>query len=261
MKSSYIVLLTVVLISDVAVAQNRPCANAFADCPKHGCAQSGTPEAAANKRQRVEMGKGPIITLTVADFEELQAVVDHVQPRGIAVPDRAILQDKEYLRRKAGAGYRVKAAEGDLVRFTGYIVGIPRGTRPDSGNCNFIGRDFNNWWISLGEVQGDTEFDSISAIMTPWVRKAHRGWELEKLRGIALKRRRVRVTGVLFYDSKHFVNADPDHEIAGEPKRLSVWEIRPVLGFESCREEEPRDCDDKDAKWESLDVAPLEDLR
>ena len=44
----------------------------------------------------------------------------------------------------------------------------------------------------------------------------------------------VRVRGQLFFDNHHKVNSDPNHNIANQPKRMSLWEVHPITAFDVC---------------------------
>lgn len=45
------------------------------------------------------------------------------------------------------------------------------------------------------------------------------------------------VRGQRFYDNKHRVNDDPDHELHGQPKRFSLREVHPITEFFVCMRE------------------------
>ena len=91
------------------------------------------------------------------------------------------------------------------------------------------------------------ELESITAEFTPRVRKTHPNFTREKIQpmiddtdqGALL----VRVTGLLLFDSEHFLG---NHLV-----RVNNWEIHPVLKMEVCT---TGNCTSKsDAGWKSLD--------
>ena len=58
-------------------------------------------------------------------------------------------------------------------------------------------------------------------------------WNSKKLKRAAREDRPVLIRGQLFYDNKHQVNGDAEHD-NGEPKRFTLWEIHPVTEFWVC---------------------------
>jgi hypothetical protein len=246
-------LLFVAVLSSTMVrstsAQTTPCKSAtmVSECPTIGCAAPGTPEAEANTlRKHHPPTTGAIHRLGIPEFERLQIAANRLGLQGFAI---AYGERSEYQ----------KLGEGQRVEFTGFIVGMPHARRTDSANCRLIGRDNNSFRLNLAELPDDTEFDSILAEVIP--QKRPLGWTLPKLRYLARTKRRVRVVGQLFYDSKHVVNSDPDDEQPGQPKRLSLWEIHPVSEISVCRFCYVSQCDPKRQNdWFPLERVPDPDL-
>jgi hypothetical protein len=223
-------------------------AKSIETCPAFGCAVDGTPEAAANRLRNRPPATilGAVHHLrTVEAFEHLQKCVRLQQ--GLPIGDRKPFQ-KGFCEESRNIG------EGVLVDIYGFIVGTPRIRRRDPASCLLIGLHNNSFRINIAQLADDPEFDSILVEMTP-IGRDNRLWSLEKLR--SLRGSRVHVTGQLFYDNKHFVNADPDDVIAGEPKRMSLWEIHPVTDFEVCQEQDQTACLDKPGpQWTKLERVP-----
>jgi hypothetical protein len=195
-------------------------------------------------------------------IEDLQRKADqrHIL-QGMALPRR-----KNALRNFHVAsleGTPVTLAEGAIVSIRGYVVGVPHVRRSDQNSCNpTAGRSSRDYVLNVGELAGDTEFDSIIAVITATIREvpdtsgekpADGKWDLEKLRRIAREPSMIRVTGQLFYDSKHIVNSDPEADLENEPRRLSLWEIHPVTAIDVCRMKNQSGCRGAKASFESLE--------
>lgn len=248
-RLAFATALSLTMVPNVS-AQTTPCKNAttLSECPTIGCAAPGTPEAEANTlRKRYPSKTEAVRRLDTPAFERLQIAANKLGLQGFAI---AYGERSEY--QSLGEGHRVE--------FTGFIVGMPHARRTDSANCRLIGRDYNSFRLHLAEFPDDTEFDSILAEVIPQKRSGD--WTLPKLRYLARKKRRVRVVGQLFYDSKHVVNSDPDDEQPGHPKRLSLWEIHPVSAISVCRFCYSSQCDPKrEGDWVPLERVPDPDLR
>jgi len=92
------------------------------------------------------------------------------------------------------------------------------------------------------------EPDSITAEFTPRVRRTHPKFTRASVRPLILDARQtalpVRITGVLMFDSEHFIR----HKLV----RVNNWEIHPILKLEFCPSGETCTADD-DTGWRSLD--------
>lgn len=259
-------LVLAILVASVLTAQTAPCISddvlrqCLPDhcleekyCPARGCAQSSTPEAEANQVRKIRPPASPLTDLELEDFESLQIQANKqgIQGFAIAVGKRGRYRRFDLPPAKTGKA-RGSVGEGNRVRLKGYIVGIPHARRTDSANCRLVGRANNNYVIHIAFLADDTEFDSVVAEMIAQRRDLN--WNLEKLRKIATDKRPIKITGQLFYDNKHLVNSDPDEELPGHPKRLSLWEIHPVTEMEVCNEypEKLDQCFEKGAIWTPL---------
>jgi len=155
--------------------------------------------------------------------------------------------------------------EGAHIRVTGFML-IARSGNPESCNCGARltqQRDLDNHLVLVEEETLNTEGanetqtlalrekKSITAEFTPRVRLDHPNFVRanlgSRISNAPRKALLVRVTGLLMFDSEHFIGA---HLI-----RINNWEIHPVLKLEFC--ETGNDCTaDNDAGWKSLDDLP-----
>jgi hypothetical protein len=169
------------------------------------------------------------VRLFFQDFRTLQRAAD------AEVGQRVTLSrsDRQKLKGRLTNGL---VAEGRFVKVVGFIgVGPPGPHANSSGesvNCKLKNQANNDFHISLVERQGESEFASIVVEMIPQRRPA--GWTIPKLNRIERDGHKVLVTGALFYDNEHVVNADSRHPIGGQPKRFSLWEIHPIKEFLVC---------------------------
>ncbi|PYQ28050.1 MAG: hypothetical protein DMF56_18080 [Acidobacteria bacterium] len=106
------------------------------------------------------------------------------------------------------------------------------------------GVDVNGW----KQVLNQREAESITAEFTPRVRLAHPNFTRAAVRPLILKARQmalpVRVTGLLMFDSQHFL----EHPLP----RVNNWEIHPILKLEFCPKNVTCKADSDDG-WRSLD--------
>jgi hypothetical protein len=58
--------------------------------------------------------------------------------------------------------------------------------------------------------------------------------------------------GSLTYDNEHQVNADKTHPRGTNPKRVSLWEVHPVLEFYVCPANATCDPQTPTAQWQTL---------
>lgn len=98
------------------------------------------------------------------------------------------------------------------------------------------------------QVFHSRELESLTAEYTPRVRLAHPNFTREKIQPMIdatpKKALLVRITGLLLFDSEHFIK---NHLV-----RVNNWEIHPVLKMEFCTTGET--CKpDSDAGWQSID--------
>lgn len=141
-----------------------------------------------------------------------------------------------------------RLGEGKLVTLKAYVL-IARQEGGESVNCGKNvpnAADFHDIHISLVESADVTEeCAGVVAEMSPHHRPD--SWNHANVDKVAGAKLPVRVTGHLYFDSSHFpcANGQPS---AGNPKRISLWEIHPIYKFEVCT----ADCDGA-GTWMALD--------
>ncbi len=82
---------------------------------------------------------------------------------------------------------------------------------------------------------GDDECSGVVVEMIPQGRSEHANWTKENLWKIEKEKKPVLVVGPLFYDSEHLKNPNCAHLLSGQPKRMSLWEVHPVIEFYVCK--------------------------
>ena len=215
-----VVLLLAFSIATVAAAPPKkkkkgPCAPTLAKCPVTGC--GGKIDKNLNRRKNIRTAPtGAAKDMTITEMKALEDPVD-----GFA---------------KGGKRDALTAlGEGDLIRVVALALVARRGN-PESCNCGLGGVANTDNHIVLIDPSDDSpsleadEPDSVTAEFTPRVRKRLPDLSRATLQPLiddapdnAL---RVRVTGVLMFDSEHSL---------GKPlTRSNNWEIHPVFIMEYC---------------------------
>lgn len=142
-----------------------------------------------------------------------------------------------------------KLGEGKLVTLKAFVL-IARQEGPESVNCgkNVLNAPaFHDIHISLVDSTGVTEeCAGVVAEMSPHHRPD--SWTHLNVEKVARAQLPVRVTGHLYFDSSHFPCANGQPAGAGNPKRISLWEVHPIYKFEVCT----ADCDGA-GTWVTLD--------
>lgn len=255
---SALLLLFALFPFDAAAQRNDCLKNGV--CPDAGCAESDAPDAEANRLRNAVFNSVPkfLPELDVQDFEGFQRETDRrkLGHQGLAIFDRSRYQGLRFPVATDGVKRKRSVGEKLFVSLVGYIVGTPRAAAGESANCFQSERDNNSFRLNIAAYHDDTEFDSVIVVVTPRMRRLRQAWSFENLAAIAHSGRPVRITGPLFYDSKHRVNSDPHNELPNEPRRLSLWEIHPVAKIELCTQRKPERCmDPATATWENLEEA------
>ena len=128
-----------------------------------------------------------------------------------------------------------KLGEGKLVTLRAYVL-IARQEGGESVNCGKNVPDqpgFHDIHISLVASPGVTEeCAGVVAEMSPHHRPD--SWTHANVQKVANAKLPVRVTGQLYFDSSHFPCAGGQPAGAGNPKRVSLWEVHPIYKFEVC---------------------------
>ena len=212
-----VVLLLAFSISASAQAKKKtgPCAPSLAKCPVTGC--GGRIDKNLNRQKNIRTAPtGAADDMTIA---EIKALVDPVEGFKKGDPRDAL----------------TALGEGKLIRVVALALVVRPGSK-ESCNCGLTGVANTDNHIVLIDPDDDSpsleddEPNSVTAEFTPRVRK-----NLPELSRATLKplidaapdnALRVRVTGVLMFDSEHSLG----HHL----KRHNNWEIHPVFIMEYC---------------------------
>ena len=128
-----------------------------------------------------------------------------------------------------------KLGEGKLVTLNAFVL-IAHQEGPESVNCGknvATGAPFHDIHISLVDSTSvNNECAGVVAEMSPHHRPD--SWTHANVDKVATAKLPVRVTGHLYFDSSHFPCTDGQPFGAGNPKRISLWEVHPIYKFEVC---------------------------
>jgi hypothetical protein len=220
---------------ELSEAVKHPCKSSLSSCPVTGCAKGDTPQALENRtKKRIPDGTS-VVPLNYKDLANLQSQAQRIVGQREIPEDRSVLSN---LHVTAGT-----VNEGTAVAVTGFIAVNDPGPHPNTGesvNCNLTAADDNDFHINITNSASQQEYAGIVVEMIPQDRSDE--WSIDKLQAVRKLQRRVLVTGALFYDSIHVVNADPKHPIGGQPKRFSLWEVHPIAAFFVCSKQD-NSCD------------------
>lgn len=157
---------------------------------------------------------------------------------------------------KAGRRGLARLGEGQKVTVVAYAL-IARPGSKESCNCGLSAANQTDNHIVLVDPRlrrptlDAGERQSVTAEFTPRVRLDHPNFTRTKLQPLIDVRDRllVRVTGRLMFDSEHFYRRPL--------KRVTDWEIHPVLKLEYCVAPTCQDTNDEGWKsWESRREPP-----
>lgn len=192
-----------------------PCAATLTKCPLTGC--GGSIDKNLNRRKNIKTAPtGAAKDMTIAEIKALEDPVE-----GFV---------------KGGSRDKLAAmGEGDLIRVVAQALVVRTGSK-ESCNCGLTGAANTDNHIVLIDPADDSpsleddEPNSVTAEFTPRVRK-----KLPELSRTTLKplidnapdsALKVRVTGLLMFDSEHSLG----HHL----KRHNNWEIHPIFIMEYC---------------------------
>lgn len=217
-----------------AKKKKGPCKPSLAKCPDSGC--GGAIDKNLNKRKNIRsLPTGTIKVMTIAQIKELED----------PVADFAKGDTREKL---------TDLGEGTPIRVVALALVVRTGSK-ESCNCGLTGAANTDNHIVLIDPGDDSpsleadEPNSVTAEFTPRVRKQSQFASLSRAKLKPLiddapdQALRVRVTGVLMFDSEHSLGR---HLI-----RHNNWEIHPIFTLEYCPTGET--CSDNGAaKWKKL---------
>jgi len=228
-----------------AQAQKTPCAPDLAHCADTGC--SDTPfDPNLNRQKNIVSNAattGPAVIKTLAQMKAMGNPKHFVEGG-----PRTELQTPPF-------------EEGKKISVVAFIIAAKAELGGESCNCNLqTPAETDNHLVLVspetlttfplpGNVFHNRELQSITAEFTPRVRKAgHPNFTKETMdpliNATAQQALLVRVTGLLLFDSEHFIR----HPLV----RVNNWEIHPVLGMEFCTT--GTNCTaDSNKGWKSID--------
>jgi hypothetical protein len=209
-----------------------PCAVSLTKCPVTGC--GGDIDKNLNRRKNIKVAPtGPAKDMTIAQIQALDDPVD-----GFAKGDT-----REAL---------TALGEGTLIRVVALAL-VARPGSKESCNCGLRGAANTDNHIVLIDPSVDSpslekdEKDSMTAEFTPRVRKRLPELSRDNLKPLIedapSNALRVRVTGVLMFDS--------EHSLGRHLVRHNNWEIHPIFILEYCPTD--KTCSDTGtANWKRL---------
>jgi hypothetical protein len=222
--------------------KSAPCRNihTITDCPDEGCGGRYDPDL--NKEKNVRPAEQEPILRSIAWMKALR------NPRHFTAKNRS----REELK---------QLGEGQTIRVTAWALAARKGGQ-ETCNCKLKTKaDTDNHIVLVDAALKNPTLtksekrDSETAEFTPRVRLDHPNFTQDNLEPLidsdwqsgerpAKGKLLVRVTGVLMFDSEHFLQ----HPL----KRHNNWEIHPVLKMEYCPGGET--CDpETDDNWVDLE--------
>jgi hypothetical protein len=184
-------------------------AKSIRDCPDEG--NGGDPNL--NRRKNIRSDNHSPIVRTISWMKSLP--------------------DPKNFQRGGSRAELTRLGEGKKVTVVAYALVARKGSK-ESCNCGLSApKDTDNHIVLVDTTiknpsLASDESDSVTAEFTPRVRLDYPGLAGAKLQALIQPRGRrlVRVTGLLLFDSEHFLGR--------HLKRHSNWEIHPVTQLEYC---------------------------
>lgn len=198
-------------------------ATGFADCPANGC---GVDLLLNTAKNRTDL------------------------PNETDVQQKTILQIAAFKRPKKWSWNQsrallVKWGEGTPLRVTLFLQGVSKyADGAEACNCNLTGERNNDYHLVLGSTANAAEKQSLTAEITPRLRR--KNWDYDHLKELAKQKTYVRVTGWAMLDTQHIGDA--------HPIRRTHWEIHPLTNLEVCTTTRPQ-CD-TGTGWKPLEDMP-----
>jgi hypothetical protein len=205
-----------------------------------------------NKAKRFIANNTPAVLLSLPDFKALQAdtdtdAVDHVHkvlPRN--------------LTGKHAGSHTV--SEGERVSVTGFLHRAENGSAAESVNC--AGNDGKDIHLNINTPKPTSTFNEWTGIVVevipqvplPGWTQQERSKVVSALQAVRDAKLPVLAVGSLTYDNEHQVNSDKNNPKGSNPKRMSLWEVHPVLEFYVCPKTKTCDPATPNTTWETLKV-------
>jgi len=219
-------------------------------CPRAGSSANDPTGAHAleNEAKNNFCATGDPVPVTYNAFVNLQAAVNKMTdlPWGEGTrlpPDRSKLHNLKI----TDSGKTLTLGEGTKVVFVGYVMDTKHDdtAKGEDVNCKMSGNEPNDIHISLRTIAGasppaapkgkpDPRCNSITAEISPHYRPdSWDKFDSAPYRPV-FRKYPVRITGTLLFDAAHrpCTNGVPS---AGNPVRISVWEIHPVYAIDVCK--------------------------
>lgn len=223
--------------------QSSSCAAGLDACEPNGCEDEGSPHALFNniKRRTTTSGGSPITfeSSTPIDFKVMKKLQKHADD----LVGQHVMPDESERKKLASIDVDgLQLGEGAAVRIIGYLA--PH-TKPSAGvhaggiesvNCRLTKEDEKDIHIPLVPAHNADECAGVVVEMIPQGRAYHPHWNRVDLVDVGKTNVKVMFVGPLFYDSEHLVNDDCAHLKNGQPKRMSLWEVHPVIEVYECDE-------------------------
>ncbi len=212
-----------------------PDVKSIKDCPDEGC--GGQYDSKLNRRKNIRSDNQKA---SLRSIEWMKALPD---PR-------------HFTRQNTNRNELTRLGEGQKITIVAYALVARKGSK-ESCNCGLTApKDTDNHIVLVDPALRDptlqaNEADSETAEFTPRVRLDHRNFtrgRLEPLIEAQGGKLLVRVTGLLMFDSEHF--------LWRHLKRHNNWEIHPVLNLDYCPQ--GATCGQaNNVNWRSLDRLTL----
>jgi len=210
------------------------------DCADEGCGPNSEPEL--NKRKNIRSDNQQAVAQTISWMKSLPDPENFTQTN----------QDRSELK---------QLGEGQKIRVVAWVLDV-RAEGQETCNCGLTAaKDTDNHLVLVDpNLKKPTlklyEPHSITAEFTPRVRLDHPKFTRERLAPLIDPRWKggtakpmgkllVRVTGLLLFDSYHFLH--------NALTRENNWEIHPILKFEYCPAGQVCRAD-SDANWKDLET-------
>jgi len=247
----YLTLVAVLAVVAAAPKEKSkpktPCAPSIAACPDQGC--GGELDEFLNRRKNIRSDNQTATPRTLAWIKKLD--------------------DPEHFTENESREELAALGEGQMISVVAYVIEAKAELGGESCNCHLQTKETTDNHLVLvtkatvdkfpitGNKKTDKnvfqsrERESITAEFTPRVRASHPHFTRETVQPLIddspQQALLVRVTGLLMFDSEHFIrNALP---------RVTNWEIHPVFKFEVCPK--GKKCTaGSDANWQSVDDLP-----
>ncbi|HNP21782.1 MAG TPA: hypothetical protein PKM63_22290 [Panacibacter sp.] len=125
---------------------------------------------------------------------------------------------------------RNRFSNNKAIKITGFIFNAKAGGTEDC-NCFYGKEDFIDTHIEIALSAGETDKKKVMVVeITPRFKALHPEWRTNKI--LALKGKKVTITGWMFFDEKHWQNSKNSNPRGTNLYRATAWEIHPVTSFE-----------------------------